>query len=108
MGIAAWLVWRERGFRKASTTLSLFLVQLAANALWTWPFFVWHLGALAFCEILILWALILCTVVAFWRVRPMAGALLLPYLPSVGDFCVRTHLCNMATQSPAPGLTHKG
>ena len=80
MGIGAWLVWRERGFRKASATLSLFLVQLGANALWTWLFFVWHLGALAFGEILILWLLILCTVIAFWRVRPLAGVLLFPYL----------------------------
>jgi tryptophan-rich sensory protein len=80
MGVAAWLVWREHGFRKASTALSLFLIQLAANALWTWLFFAWRLGALAFAEILILWALILCTLVAFWRVRRIAGALLLPYL----------------------------
>jgi len=80
MAIAAWLIWRERGFRNASSTLSLFLVQLAANALWTWLFFVWHLGALAFAEIVVLWLLVLGTVVAFWRVRPLAGALLLPYL----------------------------
>ena len=80
MGVAAWLVWRERGFHQARTTLSLFLIQLAVNALWTWLFFVWRLGALAFGEILILWVLILCTVVAFWRVRPIAGALLIPYL----------------------------
>lgn len=80
MGIAAWLIWRKHGFRKAYAALSLYLIQLAANALWTWLFFVWHLGAFAFGEILILWALILCTVVAFWRVRPIAGALLLPYL----------------------------
>jgi benzodiazapine receptor len=80
MGIAAWLVWREQGFRKACGALSLFLAQLAANALWTWLFFTWRLGALAFAEILVLWVLILCTIVAFWRVRPIAGALLLPYL----------------------------
>lgn len=80
MGLAAWLVWRERGFRQARTALSLFLVQLAVNALWTWLFFVWRLGALAFGEILVLWVLILCTAVAFWRVRPTAGALLIPYL----------------------------
>jgi len=79
MGIAAWLVWREHGFRRAAIALSLFLVQLAANALWTWLFFVWHLGAFAFGEILILWLLILCTAIAFWRARPLAGALLLPY-----------------------------
>jgi benzodiazapine receptor len=80
MGIAAWLVWREQGFRKARIALSLFLIQLAVNALWSWLFFVWKLGALAFAEVLILWVLILCTVVTFWRVRPLAGGLLLPYL----------------------------
>ncbi|HKI02070.1 MAG TPA: TspO/MBR family protein [Thermoanaerobaculia bacterium] len=80
MGIAAWLVWREDGFREASTALTLFLIQLAANALWSWLFFVWHLGGFAFGEVLILWLLILCTMIAFWRVRPLAGALLLPYL----------------------------
>lgn len=79
MGVAAWLVWRERGFRKARIALSLFLIQLAVNALWTWLFFVWHLGALAFGEILLLWSLILCTIIAFWRVRPIAGGLLIPY-----------------------------
>ena len=80
MAIGAWLGWRERGFRPASAALSLFLVQLAANALWTWLFFVWHRGAIAFAEILVLWVLILCTVIAFWRVRRLAGALLVPYL----------------------------
>lgn len=80
MGIAAWLVWRDRGFRRAGVALWLFLVQLAANALWTWLFFVWRLGAAAFGEIVLLWVLIVCTIVAFWRIRPMAGALLLPYL----------------------------
>jgi benzodiazapine receptor len=80
IGIAAWLVWRTHGFRGAGRALYLFLIQLAANALWTWLFFAWQQGALAFVEILILWALILGTVVAFWRVRPLAGALLLPYL----------------------------
>jgi translocator protein len=80
MGIAAWLVWRERGFHGARTALSLFFIQLALNALWSWLFFAWQQGALAFGEILILWALILGTLVAFWRVRPLAGVLLLPYL----------------------------
>ncbi|HEX6373963.1 MAG TPA: TspO/MBR family protein [Longimicrobium sp.] len=80
MGIAAWLVWRERGFRGARGALTLFVVQLAANALWTWLFFAWRRGALAFGEILLLWVLIAATIAAFWRVRPLAGALLIPYL----------------------------
>ena len=79
MGLAAWWVWRVGGFRKARGALTLFLVQLALNALWSWLFFGWHRGALAFVDILVLWALIGTTVIAFWRIRPLAGALLAPY-----------------------------
>ena len=80
MGIAAWLVWRINGFRSARTALALFLVQLLLNALWSWLFFAWHLGALAFADILLLWVLIVATIVSFWRIQPLAGALLIPYL----------------------------
>lgn len=80
MAIAAWLVWRAGGFRGHRTALTLFLVQLALNALWSWLFFAWQFGAVAFADILLLWLLILATLVAFWRVRPLAGALLAPYL----------------------------
>jgi len=80
MGIAAWLVWRVEGYRAARGALALFLVQLALNALWSWLFFGWHRGALAFVDILLLWVLIVATLIAFWRVRRLAGVLLLPYL----------------------------
>lgn len=80
MGISAWLVWRVDGFRAAKSALTLFLVQLALNALWSWLFFGWHRGALAFVDVLVLWALIVATLIGFWRVRPSAGALLVPYL----------------------------
>src|SRR3546814_1334061 len=80
MAIAAWLVWRRGGVRENRNALSLFLLQLALNALWSWLFFAWHLGGLAFAEIVVLWVLIVATLVSFWRVRPLAGALLIPYL----------------------------
>ena len=80
MAIAAWLVWRVGGFRAASMALALFLVQLVFNALWSWLFFGWQLGALAFVCVLALWALILATLIFFWRIKPLPGALLIPYL----------------------------
>jgi tryptophan-rich sensory protein len=43
-------------------------------------FFGWHLGALAFADILLLGTLIIATLISFWRIRPLAGALLVPYL----------------------------
>jgi len=80
MAIAAWLVWRDHGFRRAGGALTLFVAQLAVNSLWTWLFFVWHQGALAFAGILLLWALIAATVIAFRRLHVPAATLLLPYL----------------------------
>jgi tryptophan-rich sensory protein len=84
MGIAAWLVWRVGGFRAARSALTVFLVQLALNALWSWLFFRWMLGALAFVEIVLLWLLIVATLAGFWRISRAAGALLVPYLLWVG------------------------
>ena len=80
MGVSAWLVWRARGFTGARGALLLFLAQLGVNALWTWLFFVWHQGGLAFAEILLLWAMIVATIILFWRISKVAGVLLLPYL----------------------------
>lgn len=84
MGVAAWLVWREPKEERHTLPLALFVAQLAVNALWSWLFFAWHLGAAAFADVLVLLALIAATIIAFWRVRPLAGILLLPYLAWVG------------------------
>lgn len=80
MAIAAWLVWRNGGFQRNGRALWLFIAQLAVNAAWSWLFFASNKGALAFADIVLLWVLIVATLLAFWRVRPIAGALLLPYL----------------------------
>jgi translocator protein len=80
MAIAAWLVWRKHQFTHATNALGLFVSQLFANALWTWLFFHWRLGALALGEIVVLWLLIAGTILLFWRLQRFAAALLLPYL----------------------------
>jgi tryptophan-rich sensory protein len=80
MAVAAWLVWRNGGIQANRSALMLFLIQLAFNALWSWLFFAWKLGAWAFADIIVLWLLIIATLVSFWRVSKLAGALLIPYL----------------------------
>lgn len=77
MAAAAWLVWRKAGL---STALALFLVQLALNALWSYLFFGVQRPDLAFIDILALWAMILATIISFWKITPLAGALLIPYI----------------------------
>lgn len=80
MGIAAWLVWRCPQSERRRFALTLFVVQLAANVLWSWLFFAWRLGAWSFAEVVLLWLLIAATIVAFYRLRPIAAMLLVPYI----------------------------
>jgi benzodiazapine receptor len=100
MGISAWLVWRARGLVGARGALGLFVVQLVVNALWTWLFFVWRLGAVAFGEILLLWLLIVANIILFSRVSKFAALLLAPYLAWVSFACALT----FATWQLNPGL----
>jgi tryptophan-rich sensory protein len=39
MAVAAWLVMARTWFKGAPVALWLFVIQLVANALWTWLFF---------------------------------------------------------------------
>lgn len=80
MGVAAWLVWREGLTRRTALALGLFVAQLTLNFAWSLIFFGRQRLGIALIEILALWMTILATVIAFWRVRTAAGALLLPYL----------------------------
>ena len=84
MGVAAWLVWREGLSRRSALALGLFAAQLALNFAWSLIFFGQHRLGAALVEVVVLWLTILATIVAFWAVRPLAGALLVPYLGWVG------------------------
>ena len=84
MGLSAWIICQEVGLRAAALPLSFFLLQLVFNGLWTYLFFGLQRPGLAFVEITLLWVLILVTLILFWINRPLAGALLLPYLIWVG------------------------
>lgn len=86
IGVSGWLAWREVWEKRAAaaalgrTAFVFYAAQLALNAAWSWLFFGLHRPGVAFAEILLMWVAILANTVAFWRVRPLAGALLLPYL----------------------------
>jgi tryptophan-rich sensory protein len=82
---AGWMVWRAGGgWRGAALPLGLWLVQLVLNAAWSWLFFGMHRMDQALAEITVLWLLILACTLLFWRIRPLAGAMMLPYLAWVG------------------------
>ncbi len=77
MAVAAWLVWRKG---ECLAPMVLFGAQLALNAAWSWLFFSLHSPGAALVDIVLLWAAIAATMLAFWRRSPAAGLLFAPYL----------------------------
>ncbi len=80
MGIALAIILAQPASKTRSIGITFFLIQLALNLAWSPVFFAMHRIMLAFGLILaiLIWAA--ATTVTFWKVRPVAGALLLPYL----------------------------
>lgn len=77
MAVAAWLVWRRDGWKRA---LVLYLIQLTLNAAWTPIFFGAHQMGWALVEIIALWLAILLTLRSFLPISRPAAWLLAPYL----------------------------
>ena len=81
MGLASYLVYTSGGSRTAiRQALTLYAAQLAVNFFWSILFFNYNQYLLAFLWLLLLWGLILATLISFYRLSPLAGYLLIPYL----------------------------
>jgi len=81
MGLAAFFVWRQGlSPRQVKVAMAFFLGQLVLNVLWSGAFFGMQSPLLGLIVIIPLWLAILVTMVLFFRVRPVAGWLMLPYL----------------------------
>lgn len=81
MGVSLYLVWSQGlGDGRVRIAIAAFALQLVLNVLWSFLFFAQQSPPAAFIEIMILWAAILATIVLFWRVSVVTGALLIPYL----------------------------
>lgn len=80
MGIASYLVWRERKLKNLTPALSLYFIQLVLNFFWSLIFFELHQPGYAFVEVLILWLFIFSTIISFSRINKAAAWLLVPYI----------------------------
>ncbi len=81
MGLASWMVWRSRPKRRGvDLALAIYSIHLAANTMWSVIFFGFRRPGAALVEIVLLYRLVVEVTVRFWRIRPLAGMMLLPYL----------------------------
>lgn len=80
MGIALYIVWQKKTKLKKIHALQIFTIQLILNTLWSILFFGFQSPALAFIEILFLWAFIALSIKTFYKISKTAGYLLVPYI----------------------------
>ena len=81
MGIALFLVWKKQhaGDQKR-TAISLWIIQLVLNFMWSYLFFNRQQLGLALIEIIVLWIFILFTIIAFANISKPAAWLMVPYI----------------------------
>ena len=89
MGIALAAIWNEPRSRRRNVALGLFATQLLLNFAWSPIFFGRGMVDIGLLVILAMNVLVTMTIIMFWKIRPLAGALLIPYLVWL---CVATAL----------------
>ena len=81
MGLSLYWIFQS-GLTNQETKLGmiLFIFQLVLNVGWSFFFFALHSTFFSFLVIVMLWAVLLCTIVQVFRFSIPAAALLLPYI----------------------------
>lgn len=80
MGFALALIGSAWGARGRGLAVAVFAIQFLVNLTWSPVFFGMNRISGGLIVIAILDALVIITLVLFWRIRKLAGALLVPYL----------------------------
>jgi tryptophan-rich sensory protein len=105
IAVSGWLVWRQAGFDGAALALSVYVLQLLLNGLWSVAFFGVRRPDLALVEILWLWLSIIATIALFHQIQSTAAYVLIPYVLWV-TFAV-AQLQHLATQSCTISLNRR-
>lgn len=81
MGFASWLIHTaDVPQMEKSAALRIYWAQLLVNFFWSILFFSWGAYLFAFAWLLLLWVLIFSCILYFYRIRPLAAYLMIPYL----------------------------
>lgn len=80
MGISLYMIWSDSATPQRKEALLIFSLQLFFNFCWSILFFNLHLIFASVINILVLWGCIIWMILAFKKIKPVAGYLQLPYL----------------------------
>ena len=80
MGISFFLIWKQEASKVRNRAILIFLLQLMLNFAWSFIFFYFNMIGLALVEIILLWISIVLMLVVFYKIKPVASYINIPYL----------------------------
>ena len=80
IGISLFLVWTLPPGKDRNRALVAFGIQMTLNFGWSFLFFYFKTIGLALAEIIVLWISIVLMMVLFYKVKPIAALINIPYL----------------------------
>ncbi|PIU89163.1 TspO protein [archaeon CG06_land_8_20_14_3_00_37_11] len=83
MAFSFYFVWNKSKVNNkvlVNECMTLFIIQLVLNSLWSIIFFGLHNISLALVEILVLWSFLFLTIVKFYKIDKKSAYLLIPYI----------------------------
>ena len=83
MGISSYMIYESKSIRKEKS-LYVYYIQLILNFTWPFVFFNSKMFLVAFCVLMLLWAVAIWMAVLFYKIKPVAAYLQIPYLIWLG------------------------
>ena len=80
MGISFFLIWKQEASKERNRAILFFMLQLLLNFAWSFIFFYFNMIGLALVEIILLWISIVLMLVVFYKIKPIASYINIPYL----------------------------
>ena len=84
LGSSFFLIWKEHPSKERNLAIKVFSIQMLLNFAWSFLFFYFNLIGVAFIEIILLWISIAAMIYLFYKIKPAAAYLNIPYLLWVG------------------------
>lgn len=80
MGISLFLIWKQDVSKERNLAILVFMLQLLLNFGWSFIFFYFNMIGFALIEIILLGISIVIMLVLFYKIKPMASYINIPYL----------------------------
>lgn len=80
LGISFFMIWKLPASKQRNQAILIFMVQLLLNFCWSFFFFYFKMIGIALVDIVALWITIIIMLVSFYKLKPLAAFINIPYL----------------------------